>query len=30
MSPPLVIRRDQVDTALEVFEEAVAETTGRG
>jgi len=30
MSPPLVIRRDQVDAALEVFEEAVAETTGRG
>jgi len=27
MSPPLVIRRDQVDTALEVFEEAVAEVT---
>jgi 4-aminobutyrate aminotransferase len=27
MSPPLVIRRDQVDTALEVFEEAVAEVS---
>jgi 4-aminobutyrate aminotransferase len=27
MSPPLVIRRDQVATALEVFEEAVAEVS---
>ena len=27
MSPPLVIRRDQVDAALEVFEEAVAEVS---
>ncbi|MEX2406637.1 MAG: aminotransferase class III-fold pyridoxal phosphate-dependent enzyme, partial [Actinomycetota bacterium] len=27
MSPPLVIRRDQVETALEVFEEAVAEVS---
>jgi 4-aminobutyrate aminotransferase len=27
MSPPLVIRRDQVDTALEVFEEVVAEVS---
>jgi 4-aminobutyrate aminotransferase len=27
MSPPLVIRRDQVDSALEVFEEAVAEVS---
>jgi 4-aminobutyrate aminotransferase len=27
MSPPLVIRNDQVDTALEVFEEAVAEVS---
>lgn len=27
MSPPLVIRSDQVDTALEVFEEAVAEVS---
>jgi 4-aminobutyrate aminotransferase len=27
MSPPLVIRRDQVETALEVFEEALAEVS---
>ena len=27
MSPPLVIRRDQVDTALEIFEETVAEVS---
>jgi 4-aminobutyrate aminotransferase len=27
ISPPLVIHRDQVDTALEVFEEAVAEVS---
>jgi 4-aminobutyrate aminotransferase-like enzyme len=25
MSPPLVFRRDQAQTALEIFEEAVAE-----
>jgi 4-aminobutyrate aminotransferase-like enzyme len=25
MSPPLVLRRDQADTALQIFEEAVAE-----
>ena len=30
MSPPLVITEDQVDTALEVFEEAVAEVLGLG
>jgi len=28
VSPPLVFRRDQADTALEVFEEAVAEVSG--
>jgi 4-aminobutyrate aminotransferase len=28
ISPPLVITADQVDTALEVFEDAVAEVTG--
>lgn len=28
MSPPLVFRRDQAETALEVFEEAVAEVAG--
>jgi 4-aminobutyrate aminotransferase len=29
MCPPLVFRRDQAETALEVFEEAVAEAGGR-
>jgi 4-aminobutyrate aminotransferase len=29
VSPPLVLREDQADTALEVFEEAVAEVDGR-
>ncbi len=28
VSPPLVFRRDQADTALEIFEEAVAEVSG--
>jgi 4-aminobutyrate aminotransferase len=28
MSPPLVFRRDQAETALEVFEGAVAEVAG--
>jgi 4-aminobutyrate aminotransferase len=28
ISPPLVVTADQVDTALEVFEDAVAEVTG--
>ncbi|MEW6059250.1 MAG: aminotransferase class III-fold pyridoxal phosphate-dependent enzyme [Actinomycetota bacterium] len=30
MSPPLVIRRDQAETALEVFEEAIAEAERGG
>jgi 4-aminobutyrate aminotransferase len=28
ISPPLVFRRDQTDTALQIFEEAVAEVAG--
>ncbi len=30
MSPPLVFRHDQAETALSIFEEAVAEVEGRG
>lgn len=30
MSPPLVLRRDQAETALEIFEDAVADATSAG